>query len=78
MKEDLETNLIVKHRCKNSAPKLKFVSPSLIASQQTTYVQNRYTGEAGRLISDILDISYKLGIDRYLVTVDMEKRFRLP
>ena len=51
---------------------------SLIASQQTTYVQNRYTGEAGRLISDILDISYKLGIDRYLVTVDMDKRFRLP
>ena len=38
------------------AAKLKSVLPSLITSQQTAYVQNRYIGEAGRLISDILDI----------------------
>ena len=41
------------------AAKLKSVLPSLITSQQTAYVQNRYIGEAGRLISDILDISDK-------------------
>ena len=55
------------------AAKLKSVLPSLITSQQTAYVQNRYIGEAGRLISDILDISDKLSIDGYLVTFDIEK-----
>ena len=57
------------------AAKLKSVLPSLITSQQTAYVQNRYIGEAGRLISDILDISDKLSIDSYLVTLDIEKAF---
>ena len=57
------------------AAKLKSVLPSLITSQQTAYVQNRYIGEAGRLISDILDISDKLSVDGYLVTVDIEKAF---
>ena len=60
---------------KASAAKLKSVLPSLIASQQTAYVQNRYIGEAGRLIFDILDISDKLSVDGYLVTVDIEKAF---
>ena len=57
------------------AAKLKSVLSSLITSQQTAYVQNRYIGEAGRLISDILDISDKLSVDGYLVTVDIEKAF---
>ena len=60
---------------KASAAKVKSVLPSLITSQQTTYVQNRYIGEAGRLTSDILDICDKLSIDGYLVTVDIEKVF---
>ena len=54
------------------AAKLKSV---LITSQQTAYVQNRYIGEAGRLISEILDISEKLSVDDHLVTVDIEKAF---
>ena len=32
-------------------------------------------GEAGKLISDILDISDKLSVDGYLVTFDIEKTF---
>ena len=55
--------------------KLKSVVPSLITSQQTTYAQNRYIGEVGRLTFDILDISDKLTIHGYLVTVDIEKVF---
>ena len=51
------------------------VLPSLIISQQTADVQNRYIGEAGRLISDILHISDKLCINGYLVTVDIDKAF---
>ena len=57
------------------AAKLKSVVPSLITSQQTAYVKNRYIGDAGRLISDTLDISDKLSVDGYLVTVDIEKAF---
>ena len=49
--------------------------PSLIALQQTAYVQNRYTGKAGRLFFYILDISDKLRIDGYLVTLDIDKAF---
>ena len=55
---------------KDLAAKLKFVLLSLIASHQTAYVQNKYIGEARRLISDILDTS---GIDDYLFTVVIEK-----
>ena len=57
------------------AAKLKSVFPSLITSQQTANAQNRYNGEAGRLISDILEISDKLSVDGYLVTVDIQKAF---
>ena len=37
--------------------------------------KNRYIGEAGRLISDILDLSDKLSADSYLVTVVIENAF---
>ena len=37
--------------------KLKTALPMLISSQQTAYVQNRFIGESGRLISDITEIS---------------------
>ena len=45
------------------AAKLKYVLPSLTASQQAANVQNKYTDEGGRLISDVLDISDKLKIE---------------
>ena len=69
----LNTNL--KIFSKTLATKLKSVLPCLIISQQTVYVQNRYIGEAGRLISNILGISDKLSVDGYLITVDIEKAF---
>ena len=37
--------------------KLKTVLLTLIFSQQTAYVKNRYIGEIGRLIFDIIQIS---------------------
>ena len=37
--------------------------------------KNRYIGEAGRLISDILDLSDKLSTDSYLVTVVIKNAF---
>ena len=48
---------------------------SLTALQQISYVNNRYIGEPGRFISDILDIFEKLSIDGYLVTIENVKDF---
>ena len=68
-------NIDLKNFSKSLAVKLKSVLPSHITSQQTANVQNRYVGEAGRSIFDILDICDKLSIDSHLVTVDIEKAF---
>ena len=38
----------------------------LIYSQQTTYVKNRYIGESGRLISDMIEISDSFSITDFL------------
>ena len=55
--------------------KLKTVLPMLIFSQQTAYVKNRFIGESGRLISDIIEINGCFNITRFLVTIDIEKAF---
>ena len=68
-------NTDLKILSKAVAAKLKSVYSSLKTLQWTAYIQNRYIGEAGRLISDIVDISDKLSIDGYLVAVDTEKPF---
>ena len=38
------------------AAKLKPILPSIISSNQTAYVKNRYISESGTLISDIIEI----------------------
>ena len=63
---------------KNLLAKLKSVLLPVTALQQTTYIQNRNSGEGGRLISDILDISDKLSIDDWLDNVNIEKAFDSP
>ena len=55
--------------------KLKTVLPILISSQQTAYVKNRFIGESGRLIFDIIQISNWFDITGFLVTMDIEKTF---
>ena len=59
--------------------KLKAVKklPRLISSQQTAYVKNRLIGESDRSISDIFEISERLNIERFLVTMDIEKALTL-
>ena len=47
----------------------------LISFQQTAYGRNRFIGEGGRLISDILQMSESLNLKGYIVTVDIEKAF---
>ena len=55
--------------------KLKTVLPTLISSQQTAYVTNRFIGESDRLISDIIEISGCSSVTGFLVTMDIEKAF---
>ena len=55
--------------------KLKTVLPTLIFSKQTADVKNRFIGESGRLISDIIEISGCFNITGFLVTMDIEKAF---
>jgi len=57
------------------AKRLKSVLPSLISSNQTAYVKDRFIGEGARLISDILDVTDSLNIGGYMVTIDFEKAF---
>ena len=55
--------------------KLKTILPTLISLQQTAYVKNRFIGESGRLISDIIEINGFFNITGFLVTMDVEKAF---
>ena len=57
------------------ASRLKKVLPNLISPQQTAYVENRFIGESGRLIADIIEITDILNKEGFLVTMDIEKAF---
>ena len=57
------------------ATRVKKVLPSLITSQQTAYIQNRFISETGRLISDILEMSDKLNVGGFIAAMDIEKAF---
>ena len=60
---------------KAPASRLKKVLPNLISPQHTAYVQNRFIGESGRLIADIIEITDILNKEGFLVTMDIEKAF---
>ena len=68
-------NVHYKFIAKALATRLKETLPKLISFQQTAYVRNRFIGEGGRLISDILEMSESLNLKGYIVTVDIEKAF---
>ena len=68
-------NVDTKILSKAISNKLKTVLPTLISSQQTAYVKNRFIGESGRLISDIAEISGCFNITGFLVTMDIEEAF---
>ena len=68
-------NVNTKILSKAISNKLKTILPTLISSQQTAYVKNRFIGESDRLISDIIEISSWFNITGFLVTMDIEKSF---
>ena len=68
-------NVDLKITLKAFAFRIKTVLPSIISSKIIVYNEKRFIGEAGRLISDILSVTNNLKIERYLVTMDIEKAF---
>ena len=57
------------------AIKLKKVLPVLISPGQTAYVNGRFIGESGRLISGIIEVCDIEKLSAYLMTIDFEKAF---
>ena len=55
--------------------KLIDVIPKIVSGEQTAYVKNRFIGESGRLISDIIETTDIFNLSRYMVTMDIEKAF---
>ena len=68
-------NFDYKTIAKALATRLKETLPKLISFQQMASVKNRFIGEGGRLIFDILEIYECLNLKGYIVTVDIEKAF---
>ena len=52
------------------ATRLKETMPKIISFQQTAYMKNRFIGEGGRLISDVLEMSENLNLKGYIIVVD--------
>ena len=50
-------------------------SQKLIDARQTAYVNERFIGESGRLIDDVLKVCDMQKLNGYLLTVDFEKAF---
>ena len=57
------------------ALKLKKFLPVLISPGQTSYVNGRFIGESGRLISDTIEVCDMEKLSGYLTTIDFEKAF---
>ena len=60
---------------KTLAGRLKNILPKLISPGQTTYVENRFIGESGRLIADILETCDSEKLEGLLLAIDIEKAF---
>ena len=57
------------------ASRLKACLDTIISSEQCSYVEGRFISQNGRLVYDILEACELFGVERYLVTVDIQKAF---
>ena len=55
--------------------RLKETLPKLIFFQQMAYVENMFSSEGRRLISDIIEMRESFNLKVYIVTADIEKVF---
>ena len=68
-------NVDMKLISKVLASRLKSAISSTVNENHVAYVNNRFISESSRLISDVLEITNSLDIERILMTVDIEKAF---
>ena len=68
-------NVDAKIASKSLALRVRKVLNSLIHSDQTAYLKDRYIDESVRLISDILEYTYDNDIEAILFSADFEKAF---
>ena len=68
-------NVDTKILSKSLALRIKKILSSLIHSDQTAYVRDRYIGESVRLINDVLEFTDHEKIEAILVSADFEKAF---
>ena len=68
-------NFDLKIISKSLATRLKNVLGKLTDARQTAYVNERFIGESGRLIDDVLKVCDMQKLSGYLLTVDFEKAF---
>ena len=68
-------NLDLKMVSKSLATRVKKVLSNLISAKQTTNVNERFIGESGCLIDDLIKVCGIKKISGYLLTVDFEKAF---
>ena len=68
-------NVVAKVASKSLALRVRKVLNSLIHSDQTAYLKDRYIGESVRLISDILEYTDDNDIEAILFSADFEKSF---
>ena len=68
-------NVDYKIATKCIAKRLEKVLPTLINSDQTGYVKNRFIGEKIRLISDVIELYEKKQLLGMLLFIDFEKAF---
>ena len=65
----------VDYKIVSKAARLKDILPKIISSEKSAYVKNRFIGENGRLISDIIEVADLFNIEGYTVAMDIEKAF---
>ena len=68
-------NFDLKIISKSLATRLNNVVGKLIDDRQTAYVNERFIGESGRLIDDVLKVCDMQKLSGYLLTVDFEEAF---
>ena len=68
-------NFDLKMVSKSLATRVKKVLSNLISARQTTNVNERFIGESGCLIHDLIKVCGIKKISGYLLTVDFEKAF---
>ena len=60
---------------KSLATRVKKVLSNLIGARQTACVNERFIGESGRLIDDVIKVCDIQKISGYLLTADFERAF---